>query len=95
MEKSINLTGKTRFDARLSVDQKALFERARLLGGFRSLSDFVIRAATKEAQEIIKEKELIIASKRDSDLFFNTLINPAEPNDALSNAAKRYLDKLN
>ncbi len=95
MEKSMKLTEKTRFDTRLSVDQKKLFEKATLLGGFRSLSEFVIRAATKQAEEIIREKEMIIASKRDSEIFFNTILHPEEPNEALSNAAKRYLDKLN
>jgi len=90
MNTTVKMTGKTRFDARLSVREKELFEKAADLGGFRSLTDFIIRAAKKRAEEIIQETEQILASKRDSEIFFNALLNPEPPNEALINAAKRY-----
>lgn len=90
METTLKSTGKTRFDARLSVREKELFEKAADLGGFRSLTDFIIRAAKKRAEEIIRETEQILASKRDSEIFFNALLKPEPPNEALINAAKRY-----
>ena len=92
MEKIVNKSEKTRIDARLSVDEKALFERAARLGGFRSLTDFILRAATKRAEEIIQETEQVLASKRDSEIFFNTILKPELPNKALKNAAKKYFD---
>jgi uncharacterized protein (DUF1778 family) len=42
-----------RFDARLSLTQKELLEKAAHLGGYRSLSDFVIKVAEDKANEII------------------------------------------
>jgi uncharacterized protein (DUF1778 family) len=90
MSATAKLTGKTRFDARLSVQEKELFERAADLGGFRSLTDFIIKAAKKRAEEIIQETEQVLASKRDSEIFFNALLKPEPPNKALRDAAKRY-----
>jgi uncharacterized protein (DUF1778 family) len=92
MEKTVKASEKTRFDARLSVDEKALFERATLLGGFRSLTDFILRSAVKRAEEIIQETEQVLASKRDSEIFFNAILKPEPPNEALKNAAKKYLE---
>jgi len=88
-------TEKARFDTRLTVEEKKLFERAASIAGFRTLTDFVLRTVRMKATEIIKEHEIIIASKRDSELFFNTLMNPEPPNDNLKNAAKKYLMKKN
>lgn len=93
-EKSIKVSGKARIDARLSIDQKALFEKATLLGGFRSLTDFIIRSATEKAEHIIEQNEVIIATRKDSELFFNSILNPELPNKALSDAAERYLKNL-
>ncbi len=44
-----------RFDARLPKEQKDLFEKAAQLGGYRNLTDFVIRIAQEKAKKIIKE----------------------------------------
>ena len=83
-------TSKTRFDARLSVEEKELFEKAAELGGFRSLTEFILRSAQKRAKEIIEEHELIIASKRDGELFFDLILNPEKPNAKLVAAAEKY-----
>ncbi len=81
---------KARFDTRLSKDQKELFERAAILGGYRSLTDFVILTVQKKAKEIIEEQEKIIASNRDSEIFFNAIVNPDKPNDELIAAVKEF-----
>ena len=75
-----------RFNARLPKEQKILFEKAALLGGYRSLTDFVILAVQEKAKEIIKEKEQIISSERDSKIFFNAITKPNKPNKALIDA---------
>jgi len=80
-----------RFDARLPKEQKQFFERAAYLGGYRNLTDFVIIAAQEKAKEIIKEKEQIIASERDSQVFFDAITNPQKPSETL----KRALDDYN
>ena len=85
---------KTRFDIRLSKEQKMFFEKAAHLGDYRSLTEFVIRAVQEKAKKIISEKEKIIASQRDSEIFFNAIVNSSKPNDKLTNAANEYKDLL-
>lgn len=80
----------TRFDTRLSKEQKLYLEKAAQLAGFKSLSAFILQTAQEKAKEIIRENEAILASERDRDIFFEALMNPAEPNDALKNAAAKY-----
>lgn len=79
-----------RFDTRLSNDQKVFFERAAMLGGYRNLTDFVIATLQEKAKEIISDHERILASKKDSELFFDAIMNPQTPNNKLSEAAKEY-----
>ncbi len=83
-------TGKTRLEARLTVEEKEFFERAAAIGGFRSLTEFVVRSAKKRAEEIVSRHELIIASKKDSDIFFNAILNAEPPNDKLMAAANKF-----
>jgi len=79
-----------RFDTRLPKEQKQFFEKAAMLGGYRSLTDFIIQAVQDKAKEIIKERELIIASERDSEIFFNEITNPGSPNKSLRKAVEGY-----
>lgn len=79
-----------RFDTRLPKEQKAFFEKAAMLGGYRSLTDFVVMAAQEKAKEIIFEKEQVIASQRDSEIFFDAITNPEAPNEELSRAASEF-----
>jgi uncharacterized protein (DUF1778 family) len=67
-----------RFETRLPKEQKNLFKRAALIGGYSSMSDF------------IAESEKILASKRDSEIFFDALTNPPKANKELKKAAKEY-----
>lgn len=83
-------TKNARFDTRLSKEQKDFFERAAKLGGYRNLTDFVVIAVQEKAKEIMLERERIIASQKDSALFFDAVLNPKEPNKALSKAAEEF-----
>lgn len=80
----------TRFDTRLPKEQKEFFEEASMLGGYRSLSDFVISSAMEKAKIIVEERKILLASKKDRETFFNALLNPSKPTDKLKAAAKRY-----
>lgn len=86
--------GKARFDTRLSQEQKLFFERAATIGGFRNLTEFVIRTVQDKAEELIEQKERIIASKKDSEIFFKALIGRIKPNKNLTKAAKEYQEYL-
>jgi len=79
-----------RFDTRLPKEQKILFERAARLGGFRNLTEFVIIAVNQKAKEIISERERVIASQKDSEIFFDAIINPKAPNKELLKAVDDF-----
>lgn len=86
------IKGQARFDARLSQEQKEFFEKAARLGGYRSLTDFVILTVQEKASEIIKEKEQILASEKDGVVFFEAVTAYKKPNKTLKNAFKDYTD---
>ena len=88
--KEIKKQEKARFDTRLPKEQKLYFERAARIAGFRSLTDFIVLAAQEKAKKIILEKERIIASKRDSEIFFEAITNSPKANKDLINAASEY-----
>jgi len=79
-----------RFDARLPKEQKQFFEKAAYLGGYRNLTDFIILTVQEKAKEIISEKEQIIASEKDSQIFFDAITNPKKPSKTLKKALEDY-----
>ncbi|UOY06696.1 DUF1778 domain-containing protein [Muricauda sp. SCSIO 64092] len=81
---------KARFDTRLPKKQKIFFERAARLGGFRSLTDFVISATQEKAKSIVSDWERVLESQRDSEIFFDAIVNAEKPNKSLIEAAKQY-----
>ncbi|WP_336070284.1 DUF1778 domain-containing protein [Mesoflavibacter sp. CH_XMU1404-2] len=83
-------TKDARFDTRLTREQKFLFERAARLGGYRNLTDFVVITVQEKAKKIISERERIIASEKDSEIFFDAIANPKSPNKELIKAANEF-----
>lgn len=87
---STSIKEHARFDARLPKEQKLFFEKAALLGGYRSLTDFIILTVQEKAKEIVQEKEQLLASERDSQIFFDAITNPKKPSETLKNALVDY-----
>jgi len=83
-------TEKTRFDTRLSKEQKELFEYAASLGGFRTLTEFIIFSTQQQANNIVERYRTILASNQDQEIFFNALMNPPHPGKRLQKATKRF-----
>ena len=83
-------TTKTRMDIRLAKKQKEYFEYAANLGGFKTLTDFVIFSGEQQANQIVEKHNTILASKRDQEIFFDALMNPKPANERLKKAASRY-----
>ena len=81
---------KTRFDTKLPKEQKELFEYAAGLGGFRTLTDFIISSAQEKAKQIIEERNVILSSKQDQEIFFKALMNPQNPNEKLKSASLKF-----
>ena len=78
-----------RLEARVSSEQKQLFERAADLQG-RSLTEFVVRSTQEAAQEAIREHELMSLTARDTKAFVDALMKPPAPAKRLKQAAARY-----
>lgn len=85
-------TEKTRFDTRLTKAQKEFFEYAANIGGYRSLTEFVLVSVDERAKKIIEEHNRIISSKRDQEIFFQAISEAPKPVEALTNAVARYND---
>ena len=54
------------------------------------LTDFIVQAVQEKAKEIVKERERIIASERDSEVFFAEITKPISPNKSLIQAFDKY-----
>lgn len=83
---------KERLEARVTAQQKALFQQAADIEG-RSLTDFMLDNLQKAAMQVIKEHNIIELSDSDSKFFVETLLKPPAPNKALTKAARRYKDR--
>lgn len=82
-----------RLDLRIPRKQKDYFEQALEIGGFRSLTDFVIRAVSEKAEAIMEKHNNWLSSEDDRKVFFNALVNPPAPNNKLKQAMKKHGDK--
>jgi uncharacterized protein (DUF1778 family) len=82
-----------RLEARISREQKELFQRAADIQG-RTLTDFVISSLQESAKRAIQEHEMMILSVRDQEVFVETLLNPPNPSEKLRTAAQRYKQKI-
>jgi uncharacterized protein (DUF1778 family) len=81
---------KERLEARVSADQKGLFQRAAELQG-RTLTDFVIASVHEAAVRTLAEMQAVKLTAQDSQAFAEALLNPREPSPRLQTAARRYI----
>jgi len=44
----------------------------------------------EKANTVIREHQTILASEKDREVFFDTLMNPPGPNQKIRDAAERY-----
>jgi uncharacterized protein (DUF1778 family) len=82
-------TRNARLEARVSSDQKTLFQRAAALSG-RTLSEFVIDSTQEAAARIVQEHEIIRLSREEQLSFVSALLNPPEPGARLRKAVEAY-----
>ncbi len=82
-------TKKTRLDLRITADQKELIEQAAAVNG-SSITSFVVNAAQKEAQNVLRERDTMRLTKRDSEAFVQALLEAPRPILHLREAAKRH-----
>lgn len=78
-----------RLDLRMTADQKALIEQAAAVKG-SSITSFVVNAAQREAQQVLRERQTMRLTKQDSEAFVRALLEAPRPVPRLKEAAKRY-----
>jgi len=92
MQTAVNSPSKargSRLEARISTEQKALFQQAAMLTT-RTLSEFVVASAQEAATRIIQAHEAIQLSREDQIRFVSALLDPPEPNARLRQAGVQY-----
>ena len=58
-----------RIDLRITPTDKELFKKAQYISGDTSLSSFLLRIIKQKTQEIVAEKESILLTQKDRELF--------------------------
>ena len=82
-----------RINLRLDPNAKRKLEKAASVSG-RSVSRFIIESALESAEETIRAEETMTLSARDTDLFFDAILNPPRPNAKLRRATKDYRKRV-
>ena len=83
-------TRTARVEARIAPDALAVVRRAAELQG-RSLSDFLVAAALKDAQRTIEDAQLVRLSVEDQQRFVDLLLEPPPLAPAMKRALKARL----
>jgi uncharacterized protein (DUF1778 family) len=82
-----------RLEARISADQKRLFQRAAEIEG-RTLSDFIVGTVHEAAIRTVERAQIVHLSVEDSLVFANALIDPPRPSPKLRAAFRRHRQLL-
>jgi uncharacterized protein (DUF1778 family) len=69
-----------RLEARVTIEQKQLMERAASLRG-QNLTEFIISTLAEASMQIVKDGEFIELTNRDRQVFADALLNPLPPSD--------------
>lgn len=78
-----------RLEARLPVEIHTMLKRAAELQG-RTLTDFVVAAASEAARKTIEDMEIIRLSAEDQVRVAEAILNPPDPTPALIRAFERH-----
>ena len=79
-----------RLIAKISADQKNLFQRAAELQG-RTVTDFVIASAHEAVIRALGDMQSVRLTAGESRAFAEAVLNPREPSARLRAAAQRYI----
>ena len=79
--------GTTRLDVRLDEKIKAKAEKASVLLGMKSLTEYVVRLMDEDATKIIKAHDKITLSQDRFECFMTACEHAEKPNQALQDAA--------
>lgn len=80
---------RARLEARITPEQKAVIERAAALQG-QSLTDFLVQSAQAAAEEVIRTRQIMVLTERDTAALVEALLNPPPLNEKLRRALRRH-----
>jgi len=83
------MTRRRRLDLRVTDEQKAQLERAAALRG-QTLSGLILQVALREAQQAIRDHDIMTLSARDSLAFAEALLDPPVPAPRLVRALEEH-----
>ena len=79
-----------RLEARVTADQKRLLQEAAAFQG-RTLTDFVVGSLVETATRVLQERELVVLSTKDREVFVRALLDPPTlKGGRLARAVERY-----
>jgi uncharacterized protein (DUF1778 family) len=84
-------TRTSRIEARIAPETLAIVKRAAELQG-RSVSDFIVVAASEAAHRVIEETHVIRLSIEDQQAFVELLLNPPPPTPAMERAKEAHAE---
>jgi uncharacterized protein (DUF1778 family) len=87
--KTNRLAKNARLEARVTIEQKQLLERAASLRG-QNLTEFMVSVLADAATQTILDSELIALTDRDRQAFAAALLNPPPPSERAIADAKWY-----
>lgn len=82
-----------RISIRATVETKNLIHTAAAISNV-SVTDFLINAAQRAAEQVIAESESVILNNGERDRFLELLNHPPEPNEGLKKAMARHKKHL-
>jgi uncharacterized protein (DUF1778 family) len=82
-----------RLEARVSLVQKNLFQRAADLSG-RTLSEFVVASAQDAAERLVQDHQVIRLTAAEQTAFVKGLLQDIEPGPRLRQAATAYKKRV-
>jgi uncharacterized protein (DUF1778 family) len=91
--KTERLVKNARLEARVTIEQKQLLERAASLRG-QNLTEFMVSALNDAATQTIRDSELIALTDRDRQAFAAALLNPPPPSERAIADAKWYEERI-
>lgn len=79
-----------RIHVRMNKAQKSLIQKAADLEGC-SIEEFIVQRAEAAARRVTEgESAILELNERDTQIFVNAILNPAEPGPVLRSAADQY-----
>ncbi|MDX8405384.1 MAG: DUF1778 domain-containing protein [Mariprofundus sp.] len=84
------MSATARLDMRLQSSLKQEAERAAALVGARSLTEFVVQAIREKTATVLDEKERIVLTGRDFDVFIAACEEATMPCSGLKKAAAKH-----